>query len=86
MTKADFEKIATLFAKRESQIEELDVDLGAKISARLSHRRTVMDFSNMFAENHPRFNKGLFEKWALPIYSAQLSERIVAKMVSQQRP
>jgi hypothetical protein len=80
MSKKDFEIIASVLAKREAEIEELNVSLAEKIAARFSHRRTVYDLSEALASEYPRFKKGIFQVWALPIFHSQLRREVVARL------
>jgi hypothetical protein len=80
VTTKDFVFLAEVMAKRESEIEQLDVPASERLGCRFAHRRTVMSLSDELSKLYPRFKRGVFEKAALPIYSDARSNEIRASL------
>lgn len=72
MTRKDFELIASTLAYCESHCDD------DKETAMVEW--IVEKFADALAAGHPRFNRGRFEVYALPIKHAELRRRIVEKL------
>lgn len=80
MTKKDFELIAGAFSIAESRIEEGNISEETKKYGRTVLFCAVRCMGDEIERFHPRFNRARFEAWALPIRSADLKERIAARL------
>lgn len=69
MTRKDFELIASALADVEAHVEDFGDERGFSAS---TLRLVVDNLAGRIAQEHPRFNAGLFEKAALPIQSARM--------------
>jgi hypothetical protein len=81
MTKKDFELIASVIADCEAIVHSDDPV--AETDGTYAIELLAGRMSAALAKGHPRFDAARFEKYALPIKSAALRDRILAKLEGQ---
>lgn len=75
MTKRDFKMISDTLAQRET----FEAHFGTP-SSRKAVEQTAEAFATRLDLEHPRFNRGIFLKAALPLAAAESAERVAAKV------